>query len=74
MSSERSMEGEQRLRITWRKSSIGYSRRQKRTIRALGLRRLGDVVEQADTPAIRGMVDKVSHLVHVEKIGEEQGI
>jgi large subunit ribosomal protein L30 len=74
MSSERSMEGEQRLRITWRKSGIGYSRRQKRTIRALGLRRLGDVVEQADTPAIRGMVDKVSHLVHVEKIGEEQGI
>jgi large subunit ribosomal protein L30 len=74
MSSERSMEGEQRLRITWRKSSIGYSRRQKRTIRALGLRRLGDVVEQADTPVIRGMVDKVSHLVRVEEIGEKQGI
>ena len=52
-----------KLRITWVKSSIGYSRRQKGTIRALGFRRLGDVVEQADTPVIRGMVDKVSHLV-----------
>ncbi len=56
------------LRITWVKSSIGYSRRQKDTIRALGLRRLGDVVEQADTPAMRGMVTKVSHLVRVEEI------
>jgi large subunit ribosomal protein L30 len=74
MSSERSMEGEHRLRITWLKSSIGYSRRQKSTIRALGLRRLGDVVEQADTPVIRGMVDKVSHLVRVEEIGEKQEI
>jgi large subunit ribosomal protein L30 len=57
-----------KLRITWVKSSIGYSRRQKGTIRALGLRRLGDAVEQANTPVIRGMVDKVSHLVQVEEI------
>jgi large subunit ribosomal protein L30 len=56
------------LRITWIKSSIGYSRRQKATIRALGFRRLGDVVEQADTSAIRGMVEKVGHLVQVEEI------
>jgi large subunit ribosomal protein L30 len=56
-----------RLRITWVKSAIGYSRRQKGTIRALGLRRLGDVVEQADTPVIRGMVNRVSHLVQVEE-------
>jgi large subunit ribosomal protein L30 len=68
------MSSERRLRITWIKSSIGYSRRQKGTIRALGLRRLGDVVEQADTPVIRGMVDKVNHLVRVEEIGERQGI
>lgn len=54
------------LQITWVKSSIGYSLRQKRTIRALGLRRLGDVVEQPDSPAVRGMLDKVSHLVKVE--------
>lgn len=55
-----------RLQITWVKSSIGYSLRQKRTIRALGLRRLGDVVDQPDSPAVRGMLDKVSHLVRVE--------
>ena len=64
------MSSEQKLRITWVKSSIGYSRRQKGTIRALGLRRLGDVVEQADSPVIRGMIDKVSHLVEVEEIAE----
>lgn len=64
------MSSEKKLRITWVKSSIGYSRRQKGTIRALGLRRLGDVVEQADSPVIRGMVDKVSHLVKVERIVE----
>jgi large subunit ribosomal protein L30 len=57
-----------RLRITWVKSAIGYSVRQKMTIRALGLRRLNGVVEQPDTPAIRGMVDKVSHLVRVEVV------
>jgi large subunit ribosomal protein L30 len=62
------MTSEGKLRITWVKSSIGYSRRQKDTIRSLGLRRLGDVVEQADTSVIRGMVDKVSHLVEVEEI------
>jgi large subunit ribosomal protein L30 len=53
------------------KSSIGYSRRQKGTIRALGFHRLGDVVEQPDTPAIRGMVEKVGHLVSVEEIPSE---
>jgi large subunit ribosomal protein L30 len=58
------------LRIKLVKSGIGYSRRHKGTIRALGLRRLGDVVEQADTPVIRGMIDKVSHLVQVEEIEE----
>jgi large subunit ribosomal protein L30 len=64
------MTDERKLRITWVKSSIGYSRRQKGTIRALGLRRLGDAVEQSDTPVIRGMVDKVSHLVEVEEISK----
>jgi large subunit ribosomal protein L30 len=65
MTNERS---ERRLWITWVKSDIGYSVRQKKTIRALGLRHLGDRVEQADTPAIRGMVSKVSHLVKVEDL------
>jgi large subunit ribosomal protein L30 len=65
------MSSENKLRITWVKSSIGYSRRQKGTIRALGFHRLGDVVEQPDTPAIRGMVEKVGHLVSVEEIPSE---
>ena len=57
-----------KVRLTYIKSSIGYSRRQKRTIRALGLKRLGDTVEHEDTPVVRGMVDKVRHLVQVEEI------
>ncbi len=55
------------LRITWVKSGIGYSERQKNTIRALGLRRVGSSVEHEDTPVIRGMVNKVSHLVEVQE-------
>jgi large subunit ribosomal protein L30 len=61
------MSSEGKLRVTWVKSSIGYSRRQKGTIRALGLRRLGHVVEHHDTPVVRGMLNKVSHLVLVEE-------
>jgi large subunit ribosomal protein L30 len=59
---------EKRLRITWVKSSIGYSRRQRATIRALGLKRLGQTVEQKDTQGLRGMVNKVGHLVEVEEV------
>jgi large subunit ribosomal protein L30 len=55
------------LRITLVKSPIGYTQRQKNTVRALGLHRLSQTVEHADTPAIRGMVTKVSHLVQVEE-------
>jgi large subunit ribosomal protein L30 len=54
------------LKITLIKSPIGYSTRQKKTVRALGLRRMGQMVEHNDTPAIRGMVDKVAHLIEVE--------
>jgi len=57
-----------KLRIKYVKSGIGYNVRQKRTLRALGLRRLGDVVEQTDTAAIRGMLFKVQHLVSVEEV------
>lgn len=55
------------LRITLTKSPIGYSYRQKRTVQALGLRRMHQTVEQEDTPAIRGMIAKVKHLVTVEE-------
>ena len=60
------------LHITLTKSPIGYSYRQKRTVRALGLRRMHQTVEQKDTPVIRGMIAKVRHLVTVEEVGREQ--
>lgn len=56
------------LRITLTKSQIGCSYRQKRTVRALGLRKMHQVVERKDTPTIRGMIDRVRHLVSVEEI------
>ncbi|RME70832.1 MAG: 50S ribosomal protein L30 [Chloroflexi bacterium] len=55
------------LKVTLVKSPIGYSARQKGTVRALGLRRMGQTVEHQDTPVIRGMINKVSHLVKVEE-------
>lgn len=55
------------LRITLVRSPIGYAERQKRTVRALGLRHMNQTVEQADTPVIRGMIAKVSHLLKVEE-------
>ncbi|MBL7065013.1 MAG: 50S ribosomal protein L30 [Anaerolineae bacterium] len=66
---EQGSRGAKVLRITLTKSPIGYSYRQKRTVRALGLRRMHQTVEQKDTPVIRGMVAKVRHLVAVEEIG-----
>ena len=56
------------LRITWKKSAIGYKEDQKRTIQALGLKRLGHTVEHSDTRAIRGMITKVRHLVEVDEV------
>jgi large subunit ribosomal protein L30 len=55
------------LRVTLVRSPIGYDWRQKRTVRALGLRRLNQTVEQADTPAVRGMLASVRHLVSIEE-------
>ncbi len=60
-----------KLRITYVRSAIGYNVRQKRTIRALGLTRLGATVEREDTPAVRGMINKVRHLVRVEEVNDE---
>lgn len=56
------------LRITLVRSPIGYSLRQKQTVRALGLRKLNQVVERPDNPAVRGMTIKISHLLRVEEI------
>jgi large subunit ribosomal protein L30 len=55
-----------KLRITWVKSGIGYAREQKRTLKALGLRRLNQSVVHDDSLSVRGMVTKVRHLVKVE--------
>ncbi len=57
-----------RLRITYTTSKIGLKYDQKDTVRRLGFTRLGQTVEQPDTPAIRGMIHKVRHLLTVEEI------
>jgi large subunit ribosomal protein L30 len=58
------------LRVTWTKSAIGYAGNQKRTIAALGLRRLHQTVEHHDTASIRGMIATVPHLVSVQEGSE----
>ncbi|BCL82475.1 50S ribosomal protein L30 [Ktedonobacteria bacterium brp13] len=60
-----------KLRIKWVRSSIGYPKDQKATIKALGFHKLQNTVEHEDQPAIRGMIRKVSHLVQVEEIISE---
>jgi large subunit ribosomal protein L30 len=57
------------LQVKYEKSCIGYPKGQKATIRALGLKRLGDVVEVQDTETTRGMLRKVEHLVQVQEVG-----
>ncbi|MEA3310309.1 MAG: 50S ribosomal protein L30 [Chloroflexota bacterium] len=57
-----------RLKIKLVRSPIGYSVRQKRTVQALGLHRINQIVERPDNDAVRGMIFKVSHLVQVEEI------
>jgi len=57
---------ENKIKITLVKSSIGFPKDQKRTVLALGLHRMNQTVEHNDTPVIRGMVNKVIHLLKVE--------
>jgi len=57
-----------KIRVTQVKSVIGCPKDQKATVRALGLKRINDTVEQEDTAVIRGMVFKVKHLVKVEEL------
>jgi len=56
-----------KLRITWVKSGIGYAEVQKKTLKALGLRRLNQSVIHNDCTSILGMINKVKHLVKVEE-------
>ena len=53
------------IQVTLVRSPIGYEKSQKATVKALGLRKLNQTVEKADTPVIRGMIYKVQHLVTV---------
>lgn len=54
-----------RIRVKQVKSEIGYDQRQRATLRGLGLRRLNHEVEVPDNPSVRGMIQKVSHLITV---------
>ncbi len=58
---------ETKLQITLVRSPIGYTKRQKATLKAMGLKKMNQSVVHDDTAAIRGMIDKVSHLVVVDK-------
>ena len=55
------------IKVTLVRSAIGYPKPQKATVRALGLRRMNQTVEHKDTPALRGMLAKVVHLIRVEE-------
>lgn len=56
-----------RVRVTQVRSQIGFDRRQRATLRGLGIRRMQQTVELEDTPQVRGMIRKVMHLVKVEE-------
>jgi large subunit ribosomal protein L30 len=55
------------IKVTLVRSPIGYPEPQKATVRALGLHRLHQTVEHADTPAVRGMLAKIVHMITVEE-------
>ena len=57
-----------KLKITYLRSVIGRPDKQRRIIQALGLRKLNQTVEHQDNPAIRGMIQKVKHLVRMEEV------
>jgi len=57
----------ERIRVRQVKSEIGFARDQRATLRGLGLRRIGAVSDLEDSPSVRGMINKVRHLVQVEE-------
>jgi len=56
-----------KIKIQLKRSNIGKTEKQRQTVEALGLRKIGQIVEKEDTPQIRGMINKVSHMVEVIK-------
>jgi large subunit ribosomal protein L30 len=63
---------EKMIRITLVRSPIGNTERHRATVRALGLHRVGQTVEQVDTLSLRGMLAKVNHLVKIEEVQEQK--
>ena len=61
---------EKKIKITLVRSPIGNTERHRATVRALGLHRVGQTVEQTDTLSLRGMLAKVNHLVKIEEVQE----
>jgi large subunit ribosomal protein L30 len=61
------MNAKKTLRVKQVKSGIGFTQRQRQTLRGLGLKRMLQVVELEDTPAVRGMITSIAHLVRVEE-------
>lgn len=61
-------EAKKTLRITQKKSAIGFKADQGKTLKALGLGKIDRTVEQVDNPCVRGMIFKVKHLVEVEEL------
>jgi len=59
------MAEQKKLKVTQVRSQIGGTRRQRESLRGLGLRRIGASVTVTDTPAMRGLIEKVAHLVEV---------
>jgi large subunit ribosomal protein L30 len=64
----RAAAGGKRLRVTLMKSTVGFDRKQAAVVRGLGLRRIRHTVDLLDTPATRGMILKVRHLVQVNEM------
>jgi len=56
------------LEITLKRSVIGRNEKQLKTVRTLGLKKVNDTVVHNDTPAVRGMINKVSHLIAVKEL------
>ena len=59
-----------KVKVTLKRSLIGRPETQRRTVRALGLRKINSIVELPDNPAIRGQLHKVEHLIKVEEIAD----
>lgn len=65
MAKKKENENSQKIRIQYYRSAIGYSKKQKLIVSSLGISKLNQVVERPDTPAMRGIVEKIPHLLRI---------